>query len=67
MGVYFALRQHSSIKEMTADLLITLLANMGGDPNSDSHFHGSTGKNVWDVDEHLESQPAQAACRNLQG
>lgn len=40
---------------------------MGGDPNSDSHFHGSIGKNVWDVDEHLESQPAQAACRNLQG
>lgn len=39
----------------------------GGDPNSDSHFHGSTGKNFWDVDEHLESQPAQAACRNLQG
>lgn len=44
-GAYFVLREHFSIKELTADLLMTLSANMGrGDPNGDAYFHGSTGK-----------------------
>lgn len=41
----FVLRERFSIKELTADLPITLLANMGrGDPNGDAHSHDSTGK-----------------------
>ena len=44
-GAYFVLRERFSIKELTADLLMTLSANMGrGDPNGDAYFHGSTGK-----------------------
>ena len=50
-GIYFALRQHISIKELTADLFITLLANMGvGDPNGESHFRGSIQKNLCGMD-----------------
>ena len=68
-GAYFVLGEHFSIKELTADLLITLLANMGrGDPNGDAHFRGSTGKktygtsmNIWRVSQH--KQP-RGICRD---
>lgn len=56
------------IKELIADLLTTtLLADMGWVPNGDSHLHGLLGKNLGDVDEHLENQPAQAAYENVWG
>lgn len=69
MGVYFALRQHNSIKELTADLLITLVANMGGGGTQiviptfmvqQEKTYGMS-MNIWRVSQH--KQPA-GICRD---